>query len=241
MKYLIRLDDACETMNFKNWFRMEELLDKYNIKPIVAIVPNNKDENLIFDQAKEDFWELMLKWQNKDWALSLHGNTHVYETNSGGINPIHKRSEFAGLPLSIQRNKIKEGYVKLIKKGINPIIFVAPSHTFDENTLKALMLETPIRIISDTVAFNIYKENDFIFIPQQFGLVRNVKINGLYTFCYHPNTMTDRSFLDLEKFLEKHSAKFTSINNLDLSNPPKKSIFDKFYAFTYYMFRKIFR
>ena len=31
MKYLFILDDACETMNWDRWFKMEALLDKYNI------------------------------------------------------------------------------------------------------------------------------------------------------------------------------------------------------------------
>ena len=43
--YLMRLDDACEKRNVKNWDRMEALLDKYNVKPLVAVIPNCKDPN----------------------------------------------------------------------------------------------------------------------------------------------------------------------------------------------------
>ena len=43
IRYIIRLDDASEIMNVSTWERIEELLDDYNIKPIVGIIPNNKD------------------------------------------------------------------------------------------------------------------------------------------------------------------------------------------------------
>lgn len=43
IRYIIRLDDASEIMNVSTWERIEELLDNYNIKPIVGIIPNNKD------------------------------------------------------------------------------------------------------------------------------------------------------------------------------------------------------
>ena len=44
MKYLIRLDDACETMDLNKWLRMESLLSKYNVKPLIAVIPNNEDD-----------------------------------------------------------------------------------------------------------------------------------------------------------------------------------------------------
>lgn len=36
--YVIRLDDACPTMNHANWNRMEYLLDKYSVRPIVGVI-----------------------------------------------------------------------------------------------------------------------------------------------------------------------------------------------------------
>ena len=55
-KYLIRLDDACPTQDYAKWLRIEKLLDKYNIKPIVAIIPNNKDKNLQRAPLDTKFW-----------------------------------------------------------------------------------------------------------------------------------------------------------------------------------------
>ena len=41
--YLIRLDDACPTMDVVKWDKIEKMLDKYHIKPMVGIVPANND------------------------------------------------------------------------------------------------------------------------------------------------------------------------------------------------------
>lgn len=241
MNYLIRLDDACETMNLEKWQQMETLLDAYQIKPLIAVIPNNADIEQNIDPYNENFWEWLKNLEAKGWEIGLHGNDHVYKTTEGGINPIHKRSEFAGLPLDEQREKIKKGYSKLKSKGFNPRIFVAPSHTFDLNTLKALKQESNINIISDTLAFQPYKKNDFIFIPQQLGAARPVFLSGIYTFCYHPNTMNEDAFIKLEIFLKKNAHKFITFDNLAFSNVKPKSIFDALLSFMYFQFRKIFR
>lgn len=38
LNYIIRLDDACPNMNHERWREVENLLEKYNIKPIVGII-----------------------------------------------------------------------------------------------------------------------------------------------------------------------------------------------------------
>ena len=241
MKYLFRLDDACETMDWRKWLKMEALLDKYNIQPLVAVIPNNEDVMQKIDEPKDEFWQWVKNLKQKGWEIGLHGNNHVYQTNEGGINPIHKRSEFAGVPLAEQKDKIKKGVEKLKSKGFNPRIFVAPSHTFDLNTLKALKTESSIKIISDTIALLPYKKYDFIFTPQQVGSARNILLPGLFTFCYHPNTMDDNAFSNLEQFLIKNDSNFSSFKALDLNQVKSKSIMSKLFSFSYFQFRKIFR
>lgn len=198
--YILRLDDAAENMNLPNWQRMELLLDRYKIKPIYGIIPNNMDEDLLKYDKIDNFWSEMNRWKDKGWIPALHGYTHVFETNEGGINPVNNRSEFAGVPLEIQRDKIQNGIRILSENGIKPKIFFAPAHTFDMNTLEALKLESDIRIISDTVANDIYYENGFYFIPQQSGRCRKLPFK-VTTFCYHPNIMSNEDFQNLIKFL----------------------------------------
>ena len=207
-KYIMRLDDASEYMDIEKWDRMKRLLDKYGVKPIFGIIPDNKDESLVSCYEKdESFWKKMNQWVDEGWTPALHGYDHRYITEDGGINPVNYRSEFAGLPLEEQCEKVRKGYGILKEQGIFPEIFFAPSHTFDENTLKALKTESDIRVISDTIAFDAYYSDDFYYIPQQSGAVRKLPFN-LVTFCYHPNVMKEQDFEMLELFLREFHKQF---------------------------------
>lgn len=213
--YILRLDDASEYMDAEKWKRMELLLDQYGIQPIYGIIPCNEDPDLLACGKVEGFWDWMRAWAEKGWTPALHGCTHVFETNDAGINPVNDRSEFAGVSLERQRQKIRDGYTVLKEQGIVPKIFFAPAHTFDANTLKALELETDIRIISDTVADDVYYEEPFYYIPQQSGHVRKLPFKTV-TFCYHPNIMTDAHFEALEAFLKQHRENFVSVQRMEL-------------------------
>lgn len=205
--YIMRLDDASENMDLEKWKRMEKILDKYNIKPIYGIIPDNNDPDLLKYKKVNDFWQLMKDWEEKGWIPALHGYTHVFETTSGGINPVNRKSEFAGVTYEKQCQKIQKGCEILEKNKINPKIFFAPAHTFDENTLKALKNVSDIRIISDTIADDIYFKDDIYYIPQQSGACRALPFK-VVTFCYHPNIMEENDFEKLEEFLKKHNKEF---------------------------------
>ena len=120
---------------------------------------------------------------------------------------------------------IKEGYSILVEHDIRPNVFFAPAHTFDEMTLFALYKETDIRIISDTIASDIYYKEPFYFIPQQSGSVRMLPLKTV-TFCYHPNTMSDKDFEELADFLYRYREKFLKINSIVLKKR-RKGLFDK--------------
>ena len=213
MKYLIRLDDASEYMDSEKWKRIEDLLSKYGIKPIVGIIPDNNDPNLVLRYDKiDDFWEMISRWCDNGWTPAMHGCNHEYISTSGGLNPVNLRSEFAGIPLEKQKVKIRKGGGVLSEHGIRPKVFFAPSHTFDENTLQALVEESDIRIISDTVATDVYKKGAFWFIPQQSGSVRKLRL-PLVTFCYHPNVMSDSDFEVLESFIKTNRKYFVAFDD----------------------------
>lgn len=206
-KYILRLDDACEKMDIEKWDRMEQLLDKYGVKPLVGVIPHCEDPMMDDYPIDSNFWSKVNNWISKDWSIAMHGYNHVYSTECGGINPINKRSEFAGEPLEVQKEKIRKGISIMREHDINPNIFFAPSHTFDKNTLLALKAESDINIISDTIANDVYYQDDFQFVPQQSGRVRKLPFK-VVTFCYHPNMMQENDFLILECFLEKNSDLF---------------------------------
>lgn len=240
-QFLIRLDDACPTMDSAKWCRIENLLDGYGIRPMVGVVPNCKDELLMVDSPDADFWNKVSAWQKKGWTIALHGYDHCYVSSSSGINPMWRRSEFAGVSLTIQKGKIREGISCLKSNGVYPKYFFAPSHTFDENTLIALREESDIRVVSDTIGRYPYKYKDFYFIPQFVGHCVNMPISGIYTFCFHPNTMGDVSFRNLESFLNIYHSRFIGFEEIDLQKCRDKQWVDKFLSWMFFTYRKIRR
>lgn len=239
-KYLIRLDDACPFMDSKKWQRMEDLLDKYGVKPMVGIIPNNADPKTMIDPENPMFWDKAKAWQEKGWSIALHGYSHCYDSEGGmdGLNPMWRRSEFAGIPLDRQRKKIRCGVAIMREHGINPKYFFAPSHTFDENTIVALREESDIRIISDTIGRYPYKKDDFWFIPQITGHCVKMPIGGIYTFCFHPNTMSEVAFQNLEAFLKNNKTQFIGFDEIDLKQFDRKSLIDKMLSRIFFAYRK---
>lgn len=230
-RYIIRLDDASPTMNSNKWKRVEMLLEKYKIEPIVAVIPNNKDPKLMIDRINIDFWKDVKRWQNNNWEIALHGFEHRYISKERSIVPINDYSEFAGVPLEEQIKKIREG-IKIFKEhDISCRVWVAPAHSFDENTIKALKKESSINIISDGIAWSPYYEYDMYWVPQQLWKPREMPF-GTWTICYHPDEMKDIDFEILENFLEKNHKKVTSVNILKLNKRAKGLLekgFEKIY------------
>ena len=75
-KYLIRLDDACPTMDHAKWRLMEEILDRYGVKPMVGVIPHNEDPRLMIDTEETGFWYeggTLKRWIKKGWTIALHG------------------------------------------------------------------------------------------------------------------------------------------------------------------------
>lgn len=214
MAYILRLDDAAPRMNHFKWNKMEKMLRMYGIHPLIGIIPDVKDEELMVYEEDENFWEKAREWQSSGFAhLALHGYHHVYLTESGGVNPVNLRSEFAGVSLDKQKYMLKSGYEKLKENGIDVDTFFAPSHTFDANTIRALKEVTPIRIISDTVANDVYVKDGITYVPQQSGKCRILPFK-VTTFCYHPNEMTLGDYYILEEFIRKNVQKFVDFSSV---------------------------
>ena len=108
---IIRLDDIAENMNWDLMNKCEILFDNYNIKPLLGVVPDNKDKELLTYKKNPNFWEKVLFWQKKGWEISMHGYSHVYdsETNKKDYFNYGGKSEFFGHTLEEQKKRIKNG------------------------------------------------------------------------------------------------------------------------------------
>ena len=204
---LIRLDDIAENMNWDLMKKSELLFEKYGIKPVLGVIPNNKDEELLSYPKQDDFWEQLRKWRDKGWEISMHGFTHVYDKNTkkkdyfkyGGS------SEFCGHSLETQMSKIESGLKKFRDENIKIRSFFAPNHTYDENTFAALK-NLGINEIIDGYGLIPYIKNDIKFIPQLFYKVLALPF-GIQSTQIHLNYWKQKDFDIFEKFIIKNSNK----------------------------------
>lgn len=138
VEYLLRLDDACPTMDHEKWQAVERLVLSHGIRPIVAIVPANEDPGLVRAAADPSFWQHARTWAHARWVIGLHGYSHALRTSRAGMVRVQDRSEFVDLPFDEQRRRIREGVKVLEANGLPPEAWVAPAHGFDVMTLQAL-------------------------------------------------------------------------------------------------------
>ena len=237
-KYIFRLDDISYDMNFENFCRVRDLFFKYNIKPIIGVIPFNKDKKLKSQIGKEKiteefFWKMVKELQDKGWSISLHGFDHVYISNDCGIFKRNDRAEFAGISYDAQELKIREGKEILENHGLVISSFMAPAHSLDWNTVKAL-LKNGISCITDGKTAFPYHEKGMFFVPQVWPWPRR-KIIGIQTVCLHINLWDDALFKRLENKLKtmKNIISFEDV----LANEMK---YDGFLYKTFNMISRIF-
>ena len=113
-KILIRFDDICENMNWDFMNECEIIFDKYNIKPLLGVIPSNLDSDLKKWPKKKNFWDIVRKWQNKGWEISMHGYNHLYnkETHGKDYFSYGGMTEFFGDDYETQKKNFK-GYQKI--------------------------------------------------------------------------------------------------------------------------------
>ena len=204
---LIRLDDIAENMNWDLMEKSELLFEKYEIKPVLGVIPNNKDKELLSHPKADDFWQKLRNWKDKGWEISMHGSTHVYDTNSKNKDHFGYGggSEFCEHSLEVQMSKIKEGLKKFNEEKIRIRTFFAPNHTYDKNTFTALK-NCGINEIIDGYGLIPYTKNNIKFIPQLFYKVLALPF-GIQATQIHLNYWTQEDFNNFEKFIKKNSNK----------------------------------
>lgn len=215
----VRIDDVCDTMNWQKFDTVISLLSKYNIKPLLGVVPNNRDEVLKVDEPKRNFYEIIEKLQNSGYEIALHGYDHIYTNKKSGILKINKFSEMVGESLEYQAKRIFLGLEALRKKGIYPKIYMAPAHSFDKNTLKALKLNG-IQMVTDGYTNYVYTYKGITFFPCMHTVAVKKKTKGFITLCIHPNSLTDSALVQLEKTLKDNRQYLYSFKDV-LETKPK--------------------
>ncbi len=206
-----RLDDITPDMDWDKFYRVKAIFDKYKIRPLLGVVPDNADGNLKCGEYHEDFWEYMASLERSGWSIAQHGYRHLYETKDSGMLGIKKASEFAGLSYEAQFEKLKSGREILQKYGLNATIFMAPGHTYDKNTLKALR-KLNFTCVSDGYAKIPYFTKGLLFVPCRSS--RPKISGGVDTICLHCNELHESDYRELENFLERHGGQIIPFSEL---------------------------
>lgn len=219
-KIIIRMDDICPKMKKAPFQRIKKILEKYDATAIIGVVPDCKDPELNFEEEDPHFWDMIKMLQKQKWTIAMHGCYHKYVTSCNGLISANGRSEFAGLSYAEQYKKLKYGKEKLQEHGIVTDVFMAPSHSYDSNTLKALK-KLGFKYVTDGLTFFPYEHAGLLFIPCVDAKIKNR--SGLRTVCYHPNHMTEQRFKETEELLRNHREDVISFT--DAYQYPKISYF----------------
>jgi hypothetical protein len=190
-------------MHHDNWARIEALLDKYQIRPIVGIIPESKDSKFCWPVA-DDFWTVTAKrYVEKGWIIAQHGCHHLYMP--------HIKSEFAGLSYDKQDALIQKGYGIMQNHGIIPTCFFSPAYNFDDTTIAVCRAVGHYDYLSDGYAVFPHTYNEMLFLPVLPNKLNLILPIGILTFVYHPNVMTDRMFYDFESLLKTRKKCFHDV------------------------------
>jgi predicted deacetylase len=228
-QYLLRFDDLCPTMSSSRWLRFQSLIEEFGIRPILAVVPDNRDPELEIAEPDPAFWAQMRAMEDAGAAIGLHGYRHLCQSEGRSLLPLHRSTEFSGAPEETQRQWIHAGLEILRGRGLSPRIWVAPRHGFDRGTLSALRTEG-IGLLSDGFARLPFTRAGLTWIPQQLWAPVE-KSMGLWTICVHPHTASDLLVRQLHEFLSRHSTQFTSVDRVLAELPAAGlSLSESFYA-----------
>ena len=225
MKIAVRLDDITPDMDYEKFYKMKQLLDTYQIKPLIGVVPFNEDKNLMRNPKREDFAEFLQELVKEGWVVALHGYEHLYSTDKGGLFPLNHFSEFAGLSFENQNEMIAKGKAQLQKWEMDTDIFMAPAHTFDRNTLKALCING-FHYVTDGFGKQPYMRKGLVFLPiaiKQSDCYKDTE--GYTTLVYHTNTMEEKDFERCKKMFEDKEASFISYADYIKLKPCNRSAF----------------
>ena len=229
MKIAVRIDDITSDMDWNSFLAMKEILNELNIKPLIGVVPDNRDPLLRCGEAKQDFWNTIRELQKQGWTIAMHGYQHEYVTKQGGLFPLNHFSEFAGLSLEEQITKIRKGREIFIQHNISTEVFMAPGHSYDKNTIRALR-DNGFRYITDGYGFQPYQYLGITFLPIAFHSRKCIAKTQkeMTTLVYHINGWSEKRRQETKKLLSDSSFQFVSYAEILKMEPVKQTAVRQF-------------
>jgi peptidoglycan/xylan/chitin deacetylase (PgdA/CDA1 family) len=219
-------------MKWQIWSEIEAVLLCYDVKPILAVVPDNRDTTLMVETPYDNFWGRVRQWQDRGWSIAIHGCHHMYINRNPGIMRLTRQSEFAGLSKTVQAEKLRKGLDVFAREKIHPDCWIAPSHSFDWTTVK-LLKENGINVISDGQWIWPHTDNlGITWIPQQLWARFQSMPNGIWTVCCHHNSWGDQKLELFKKDLEQFAEHIINLSEaVTLGRKRTLRLYDRIYAF----------
>tara|TARA_Y100000991_G_C21867708_1_gene303693 strand:+ start:31 stop:786 length:756 start_codon:yes stop_codon:yes gene_type:complete len=219
-KIIVRFDDICPNLNWEIFLMIKSKLQDFGIRSVLGVIPDNKDKSFLKYEYKEKFFDLINDYKDFGDTIAQHGTHHKYSTNSSGILKINNRSEYAGHDFKYQYKLIKKGKQILESNSCWQPVFMAPSHSFDENTLLALN-KLGFKSISDGYGFFPYQQKGIYFVPQISSRPFNTGF-GLATICIHTNNLNKKNVKSLLEFISSNRSRIINYEEyIKIKSPPK--------------------
>ena len=217
------MDDIAPGMSRARFWKYIELFGKFHVKPLLAVVPDNRDPALSVDREDPDFWKILRQLVEQEAVeLAQHGFRHLYESARYGLlgrrYGFAPRSEFAGLPFETQLAKIENGRSIMRAEGLESDAWVAPSHSFDRETLRALA-SSGFRALSDGIALYPFRRGGLVWVPQQLWKPKRVPL-GVWTICLHANTADDDEIDEIRAHLRSGARVISFSESCRLASSP---------------------
>lgn len=183
-KLMVRFDDLCPNMDWNMWEKADQILREYSVKPLIGVVPDCKDQELNIMEERGDFWNYIRGLQEEGYVVAMHGYQHVYDLKCRGMINIGQDTEFAGHPYDVQYEKLRKGKQLLSEHGIETDVFFAPSHSYDDTTLRALH-DCGFKYISDGKSTKAVYRHNVMCVPLRTGGIPKIRKHGIYAAVFH--------------------------------------------------------
>lgn len=211
-RILIRIDDVCPTMDYSKFMERILFFKKLGIKPLLGVIPDCEDQSLRYGEI-HDFWNMIREFAEDGYPIAMHGYKHVYITKRRGLVCFRKLSEFSGLTYETQVEMLQHGKLILEEKGIHTQWFMAPGHSYDRQTVRALSA-AGFQYASDGRSSTPYFLDGIKFVPAT-SIWMSPFCGKTVTLCLHPSTDSERSYQKVKKFVEKNTASISSFTEAE--------------------------
>ncbi|MDD4052111.1 MAG: DUF2334 domain-containing protein [candidate division Zixibacteria bacterium] len=208
-RFIIRWDDISPFQDAERFHRLTDLFVQYHIPVVLGVIPDNQDQSIRFGSADEKtFVDKLKELEKAGWEIAMHGYRHIKQTEDGGIPALNRASEFAGRRYEDQAADLRQGKKLLDDYGFDPVTFIAPWHSYDQSTLRALV-DCGFKAFSDGWSLYPKMTDGLLQLPVIFWSVPSrlktlERLGGVYTICLHPHLVGDDDLVRLERFFRDY-------------------------------------